>query len=171
MERSIRSVANLTRQDAEEFFPIAAAARDPRRRPRPSRLADAESALARLRVGGVDGALVLTPSSADSGPGQFVVDSRPGAGNNRRPLFVGGGWQCCLVFVESVSSDSCRPSWRSPRCCPHSRRGNAAAVKRMHDHLTTLDTVQYAVVRGDLDDAKAASADADRPVVHGRPAA
>lgn len=31
------------------------------------------------------------------------------------------------------------------------------AVKRMHDHLTTIDTIQNAVVRGDLDDAKAAS--------------
>jgi cytochrome c553 len=35
--------------------------------------------------------------------------------------------------------------------------GNPSAVKRMHDHLTTLDTVQYSVVRGDLDDAKAAA--------------
>jgi hypothetical protein len=34
---------------------------------------------------------------------------------------------------------------------------NPSAVKRMHDHLTTLDTVHYAVVRGDLDDAKTAS--------------
>jgi mono/diheme cytochrome c family protein len=34
---------------------------------------------------------------------------------------------------------------------------NPAAVKRMHDHLTTLDSVHYAVVRGDLDDAKTAS--------------
>jgi cytochrome c553 len=35
--------------------------------------------------------------------------------------------------------------------------GNKAAVDRMHQHLTTLDAVQYAVVRGALDDAKAAS--------------
>ena len=35
--------------------------------------------------------------------------------------------------------------------------GNKAAVDRMHQHLTTLDTVQYSVVRGVLDEAKAAS--------------
>lgn len=35
--------------------------------------------------------------------------------------------------------------------------GNTAAVKRMHDHLSTLDTVELSVVRGVLDDAKAAS--------------
>ena len=35
--------------------------------------------------------------------------------------------------------------------------GNKAAVKRMHQHLTTLDAVQYAVVRGVLDDVKSAS--------------
>lgn len=35
--------------------------------------------------------------------------------------------------------------------------GSKAAVDRMHQHLTTLDAVQYAVVRGVLDEAKSAS--------------
>jgi propanol-preferring alcohol dehydrogenase len=60
MERSIRSVANLTRKDAEEFFPIAAAA-GIHTQASAVPLAGAESALARLREGQVDGALVLTP--------------------------------------------------------------------------------------------------------------
>jgi propanol-preferring alcohol dehydrogenase len=59
-ERSIRSVANLTRKDAEEFFPMAAAA-GIHTQTSAVPLADAESALARLRAGQVDGALVLTP--------------------------------------------------------------------------------------------------------------
>jgi propanol-preferring alcohol dehydrogenase len=62
-ERSIRSVANLTRQDAAEFFPIAALAHV-RTHVTAVPLAAAEAALARLRAGDVDGALVLTPCSS-----------------------------------------------------------------------------------------------------------
>jgi propanol-preferring alcohol dehydrogenase len=62
-ERSIRSVANLTRQDAAEFFPIAALAHV-RTQVTAVPLAAAEAALARLRAGDVDGALVLTPCSS-----------------------------------------------------------------------------------------------------------
>jgi propanol-preferring alcohol dehydrogenase len=59
-ERSIRSVANLTRQDGEEFFRVAAEV--------PLRisveampLAEANQGLSRLREGQVRGALVLSP--------------------------------------------------------------------------------------------------------------
>ncbi|MBP2562446.1 propanol-preferring alcohol dehydrogenase [Neorhizobium galegae] len=59
-ERSVESVANLTRQDAEEFFPIANEAKVttyttvyP--------LADANQALADLRAGHLNGAAVLVP--------------------------------------------------------------------------------------------------------------
>jgi len=57
-ERSIRSVANLTRRDAEEFLPLAA------KIPvvtttRPYRLEDANTALADLREGRLEGAAVL----------------------------------------------------------------------------------------------------------------
>jgi len=59
-ERTVRSVANVTRADAEEFLPLAAAI--------PIRpavetlpLAEANQALARLKAAGVDGALVLLP--------------------------------------------------------------------------------------------------------------
>ncbi len=57
-ERSIRSVANLTRADARDF--MAAAARVPIRTVVETLpLAEANDALARLRSGGVEGALVL----------------------------------------------------------------------------------------------------------------
>ena len=57
-ERSIRSVANLTRRDAEEFLPLAA------KIPvvtttQPYRLEDANTALADLREGRLEGAAVL----------------------------------------------------------------------------------------------------------------
>jgi propanol-preferring alcohol dehydrogenase len=57
-ERSIRSVANLTRRDAEEFLPLAA------KIPvvtttQPYRLEDANTALADLRAGRLEGAAVL----------------------------------------------------------------------------------------------------------------
>jgi propanol-preferring alcohol dehydrogenase len=60
MERMIRSVANLTRQDAREFLALAA-----RLRIRTSvseyPLADANRALADLREGRLEGAAVLVP--------------------------------------------------------------------------------------------------------------
>lgn len=59
-ERSVSSVANLTRQDGEEFMRLAA-----RHRLRPSvrclPLREVNEALERLRTGDVRGALVLTP--------------------------------------------------------------------------------------------------------------
>lgn len=59
-ERTIRSVANLTRRDAEEF--LALAPRVPvRTRTRVYPLSDANSALADLRDGRVEGAAVLAP--------------------------------------------------------------------------------------------------------------
>ena len=59
-ERSIRSVANLTRRDAEEFFPLAAAA-GVETHVTPVPLEQAEQALGSVRAGEVDGALVLVP--------------------------------------------------------------------------------------------------------------
>ena len=59
-ERSIRSVANLTRADGDEF--LALAPRVPvKTRTTPMPLPDANEALARLRAGEVEGALVLVP--------------------------------------------------------------------------------------------------------------
>jgi len=58
-ERSVRSVANLTRRDGAEF--MALAARIPlTAHVEPFALADANAALARLRSGAVSGAAVLT---------------------------------------------------------------------------------------------------------------
>jgi propanol-preferring alcohol dehydrogenase len=59
-ERSIRSVANLTRRDGEEFFRIAAEV-PLRVAAEPLALSEANEGLARLRNGLVRGALVLTP--------------------------------------------------------------------------------------------------------------
>jgi propanol-preferring alcohol dehydrogenase len=59
-ERTIRSVANLTRRDAEEFFAIAGDA-GVGTRVTVLPLARAEDALVTLRSGAVDGALVLVP--------------------------------------------------------------------------------------------------------------
>jgi propanol-preferring alcohol dehydrogenase len=59
-ERTIRSVANLTRRDAEEFLalaPRAAITTATKRYP----LADANQALADLRDGRLEGAAVLVP--------------------------------------------------------------------------------------------------------------
>jgi propanol-preferring alcohol dehydrogenase len=59
-ERSLRSVANLTRRDGEEFMRLAPLARvrtEVRRYP----LADANSALRDLREGALNGAAVLVP--------------------------------------------------------------------------------------------------------------
>ncbi len=58
-ERSVRSVANLTRQDAREFLSLAASMPiSVHARPYP--LAAANDALADLRAGSIDGAAVLT---------------------------------------------------------------------------------------------------------------
>lgn len=60
-ERVVRSVANLTRKDAEEFFTVAATARV---RTVTTRfpLEKANEALAEMRAGGVQGAAVLVPT-------------------------------------------------------------------------------------------------------------
>jgi propanol-preferring alcohol dehydrogenase len=59
-ERSLRSVANLTRRDGEEFLRLAPLARV-RTEVRPYPLAEANSALADLREGALNGAAVLLP--------------------------------------------------------------------------------------------------------------
>lgn len=59
-ERELVSVANLTRQDAAEFFPIAYEA-GVRTRTIPYRLEQANTALADLRAGRFSGAAVLVP--------------------------------------------------------------------------------------------------------------
>ena len=62
-ERVVRSVANLTRQDAIDF--LALAARTPiRRHVEPFPLREANTALDRLRSGALTGAAVLVPDSA-----------------------------------------------------------------------------------------------------------
>jgi propanol-preferring alcohol dehydrogenase len=61
-ERTLRSVANLTRRDGEEF--LALAPRVPvRTQVEPLPLEEANEALARLRAGDVRGALVLVPGA------------------------------------------------------------------------------------------------------------
>jgi propanol-preferring alcohol dehydrogenase len=62
-ERVVRSVANLTRQDGEEFFRLAAS-RPIRVRTEMVALEHANEAVARIRDGRVTGALVLTPSGS-----------------------------------------------------------------------------------------------------------
>jgi propanol-preferring alcohol dehydrogenase len=57
-ERSVVSVANLTRKDAEEFFPVARQA-GVRTHTKTYRLADANTALNDLRAGRLSGAAVL----------------------------------------------------------------------------------------------------------------
>jgi propanol-preferring alcohol dehydrogenase len=59
-ERVLRSVANLTRQDAEEFLALAAAV-PVRTTTNAFPLADANEALHRLRTGAIEGAAVLVP--------------------------------------------------------------------------------------------------------------
>jgi propanol-preferring alcohol dehydrogenase len=59
-ERAVRSVANLTRRDGEEFLRIAPQV-PVRTRVEPFSLAEANEALARLREGRVTGAAVLVP--------------------------------------------------------------------------------------------------------------
>lgn len=59
-ERELLSVANLTRRDAEEFFPIAHAARV-RTHTIIYPLEGANDALTDLRLGSLSGAAVLVP--------------------------------------------------------------------------------------------------------------
>ena len=59
-ERVLRSVANLTRQDGEEFLGVAAKAKV-RTTTTPFSLLDANIALNRLRCGDIEGAAVLLP--------------------------------------------------------------------------------------------------------------
>lgn len=59
-ERVLRSVANLTRQDGEEFLALAAAV-PVQTKTEAFALADANEALHRLRVGAIEGAAVLVP--------------------------------------------------------------------------------------------------------------
>ena len=59
-ERALRSVANLTRQDAREFLALAAEL-PIRTHVRPYPLADANVALDDLRAGRLTGAAVLLP--------------------------------------------------------------------------------------------------------------
>lgn len=67
-ERSVRSVANLTRRDAEEFLALAASTPiDIHTEAFP--LDVANDALTRLRMGRLTGAAVLIPSHADSASG------------------------------------------------------------------------------------------------------
>ncbi|MFO1025608.1 MAG: zinc-dependent alcohol dehydrogenase family protein [Acetobacteraceae bacterium] len=61
-ERSIRSVANLTRRDGEEFLSLAAQV-PVRTTTVPFPLADANTALSRLRNGEIEGAAVLVPEA------------------------------------------------------------------------------------------------------------
>ncbi|HUJ27986.1 MAG TPA: zinc-dependent alcohol dehydrogenase family protein [Myxococcales bacterium] len=64
-ERTVRSVANLTRRDGEEFLSLAGRVRL-QTRVTPLPLGEANQALARLREGRVTGALALLPQLADS---------------------------------------------------------------------------------------------------------
>jgi propanol-preferring alcohol dehydrogenase len=59
-ERVVRSVANLTRRDGEEFLALAPQV-PVRTAVETLPLARANEALARLRAGAVEGALVLVP--------------------------------------------------------------------------------------------------------------
>lgn len=59
-ERVVRSVANLTRRDGEEFLALAARA-GVRSQVRPYPLVDANEAMADLRAGRLEGAAVLVP--------------------------------------------------------------------------------------------------------------
>jgi propanol-preferring alcohol dehydrogenase len=69
-ERSIRSVANLTRRDGEEFLALAPAV-PVRTTVTPYPLAAANTALADLRAGRIEGAAVLQVLEADAAPSQL----------------------------------------------------------------------------------------------------
>ena len=60
-ERTIRSVANLTRQDGHEFLGAGPAGPGPHRRSPRYPLEEAEQALADLRAGRFEGTAVLIP--------------------------------------------------------------------------------------------------------------
>ena len=60
-ERVVRSVANLTRRDAEEFLALAPQAGITDARPAPIRSPTPTDALADLRDGALKGAAVLVP--------------------------------------------------------------------------------------------------------------
>ena len=60
-ERTLRSVANLTRRDAEEFLALAPQV-PVRTEVETFALEDANAALAKLRAGDVRGSLVLVPA-------------------------------------------------------------------------------------------------------------
>ena len=62
-ERTVRSVANLTRRDGEEFFAAAVKAKV-RTTTTVFPLAEANEALRQLRAGLMEGAAVLTPLDA-----------------------------------------------------------------------------------------------------------
>jgi propanol-preferring alcohol dehydrogenase len=82
-ERVVRSVANLTRSDAEEF--LALAPEVPVRTVTEVRpLADANDALDRLRAGRLQGAAVLVPGLASPGPRPSIA--RRGSAGAREPL-------------------------------------------------------------------------------------
>jgi propanol-preferring alcohol dehydrogenase len=67
-ERVVRSVANLTRRDGEEFFALAPKV-PVRTEVQTAPLARANEALGRLRAGEIRGAAVLIPSTEHSKPG------------------------------------------------------------------------------------------------------
>lgn len=71
LERSVQSVANLTRKDGDEFLPLAAAA-GVNTRITPYPLREANAALEDLRHGRFNGAAVL-----ECQPGQGVPRSNP----------------------------------------------------------------------------------------------
>ncbi len=73
-ERVVRSVANLTRSDGEEFLGLAARA-GVKSRVRPYPLGDANAALDDLRAGRLEGAAVLVPGA---------IPARRGARGRRR---------------------------------------------------------------------------------------
>jgi propanol-preferring alcohol dehydrogenase len=74
-ERSLRSVANLTRGDAREFLALAAAM-PIRTHVQSYPLADANKALADLRSGHLTGAAVLDPQAQPTLPRQFSSASK-----------------------------------------------------------------------------------------------
>ena len=75
-ERVLRSVANLTRADAEEFLALAPQV-PVRTTVTPFSIGEAEDALSRLRAGAIEGAAVVLPvSSTDVVLGLAVVGGR-----------------------------------------------------------------------------------------------
>ena len=104
-ERELISVANLTRHDAEEFFPVAARA-GVRAHTTPYPLDQANKALADLRAGRLSGAAVLVPQRRS--PGMRVEFAHP-----VEPF----GALC--IADRRASSHPGRAS--RTRCCPDSR--------------------------------------------------